>query len=489
MTLSNCERVLCCLIWIGGVLYSIYNVFLIRKEFTYLEDTYNDFAEGWLPQMPKKDVADFEWETVMKVFRTTAHYFIIHVVVSEYLRSYYIQLVPYWQSLISIIFLLQTVGLFGLLSILLQSVTFNYISLGKRKLVPWMTTGLWMTVVIYLKSAHCAEYLAKYFHFTEVQGYIVMLSLCWSNLRCLSYCLDDVQEKYKFVHFLSYCLYLPTLFIGPFIQFKDFNENFFGHQSTCLRERFWQLVVDLSRCIFWIFITEMSLHYFYINALAYQPEILQRMSNWALYGYGYCMGQFFHLKYVVFYGLSTSIAKFDHMKTPPLPKCIGRIHLYSDMWKYFDAGLYKFLVTYIYLPTLRTSQLYNKIFSSLLSFGFVYIWHGIEYNILIWTVINYIGICLENICNELVKLAPEVLNSSWRRRGLCILCSPLLAASAVSNFYFFAGSDVGNIFTHRIFQSSLMGNAALIFFLYGCCQLSLEVKHCEQNVYAKKKIS
>ncbi|KAK5648704.1 hypothetical protein RI129_003596 [Pyrocoelia pectoralis] len=480
MILSTFERTIYCGLWIGGVLYSLYNVFLVRKEFAYFEDKYNDFQEGWFSQIPKKDVADVEWESVIKVLKNTFHFFVIHVLVSEYLRSYYVQVVPYWQSLISIIFIQHNVGSIGVIVIIFQPVLFNYMSLGRRKYVPWVLTGLCLIVVIYLKSAHFSKYQVKHFKLTEVQTYILMVSLCWVNLRCLSYCLDNVHEKYKFIHFLSYCLYLPTLFVGPFIQFKDFNENFNYNEYEGLQKRFLQLTMNILRYGWWIFITELSLHYFYINALSYQTKLLQDMNNWTLYGYGYCMGQFFHLKYIVFYGLSTSIAKFEHIRTPALPKCIARIHLYSDMWKYFDVGLYKFLVTYIYLPTLGTCKFYNKLFSSLLCFSFVYVWHGIEYHIFVWTAINCIGVCLENIFSEVIKLAPIVFNKSWRRRLSCLICSPLLVASAVSNFYFFAGSDVGNIFVQRILESSMKSNGVLIFCLYCCCHLSLEVKKRER---------
>lgn len=58
------------------------------------------------------------------------------------------------------------------------------------------------------------------------------------------------------------------------------------------------------------------------------------------------MGQFFLIKYVVVYGLSHTFCKIDHVKAPSQPKCVARVHLYSDMWKYFDKGLYKFLVRY-----------------------------------------------------------------------------------------------------------------------------------------------
>lgn len=41
----------------------------------------------------------------------------------------------------------------------------------------------------------------------------------------------------------------------------------------------------------------------------------------------------------------------------------------------------------------------------------------------------------------------------WKRRFGCVIAAPLLAMSAMSNFYFFAGYDVGNIFVRKHFQS------------------------------------
>lgn len=76
-------------------------------------------------------------------------------------------------------------------------------------------------------------------------------------------------------------------------------------------------------------------------------KIVKSLNPWSLYTFGYLMGQFFHNKYVVFYGLPIAVAKFENINAPGLPKCIGRIHLYSNMWKYFDQGLYEFLFTWV----------------------------------------------------------------------------------------------------------------------------------------------
>jgi hypothetical protein len=72
-----------------------------------------------------------------------------------------------------------------------------------------------------------------------------------------------------------------------------------------------------------------------------------RLGAWAHYGMGYSMGVMFQMKYVVTYGLSCTLARAEQIRTPNHPKCIGRIHLYSDMWRHFDQGLYFFLRKYV----------------------------------------------------------------------------------------------------------------------------------------------
>ena len=104
----------------------------------------------------------------------------------------------------------------------------------------------------------------------------------------------------------------------------------------------------ILRYTFWYFVTELMLHYLYFSAFRYQPDIVKKFDMWTLSGLGYTMGQFFCLKYIFFYGISRPFVMSDGIEPPNHPKCIGRIHLYSDMWRYFDSGLYKFMHRYYY---------------------------------------------------------------------------------------------------------------------------------------------
>ncbi|KAJ8973383.1 hypothetical protein NQ317_012098 [Molorchus minor] len=192
------------------------------------------------------------------------------------------------------------------------------------------------------------------------------------------------------------------------------------------------------------------------------------------------MGQHFHIKYIVLYGLSTTCASFENVNVPHLPRCIGRIHLYSDMWKYFDRGLYKYLVRHIYIPTMKIVP--YKFLASLLCFLFVYIWHGVETYILIWSLLNYFGVCLEYMCASLkhkyfgMTKYSKAPDGQWFRRFKCLLTAPLLALSAISNFYFFAGTEIGNTFFLRIITESLTNTVYIIVILYCCCQVSEELR-------------
>ncbi|EZA56379.1 Protein-cysteine N-palmitoyltransferase Rasp [Ooceraea biroi] len=255
--------------------------------------------------------------------------------------------------------------------------------------------------------------------------------MCWIHLRSISLNMDSIDDKFSasnnFLQKLAYCLYLPTLFLGPLILYREFQESI---NPVNRSGRYWNyqklkpFISNLIRYTFWLYFTEFLLHFIYVNAIQYHPQVVQNLNPWALYGLGYCMGQFFLNKYVVIYGTCTSLCNLDDVKAPPQPKCIARIHLYSDMWKHFDRGLYNFLIRYIYIPAQRSDGCCGKLFASFLCFAFIFIWHGIQINIFIWALLNFIGI---------------------------------------------------------VFEKSFKVLSFLLFFLYCCCQVSVDVKSWEER--------
>ncbi|XP_049828005.1 protein-cysteine N-palmitoyltransferase Rasp isoform X5 [Schistocerca gregaria] len=243
-----------------------------------------------------------------------------------------------------------------------------------------------------------------------------------------------------------------------------------------------KLSLKILRFIFWLLVTDFSLHFLYFNALQQQPQIVRNIDWWSLCGLGYCMGQFFMNKYVVVYGLAGSIAEAEHILAPRPPKCIARVHLYSEMWRYFDHGLYLFLVKYIYIPCRgNDSSLIKKLGASFVCFIFIYLWHNTYDYVLIWSVLNFIGITVEGICRSVArsstyqKLEEMLLSPRNSRRFKAALGSPLFIMSALSSFYFLGRMEIGNIFVRRIFTGWGLANITLLLFCYCGCQVSLEL--------------
>ncbi|XP_017876478.1 protein-cysteine N-palmitoyltransferase HHAT isoform X4 [Ceratina calcarata] len=345
-------------LWIGAVLYSVYNVYLINPYFNYYDDLYGDFAPGWSWIGRKRDISDQEWRMWIPLLIKLAPWIFLHHFISQ-------------------------------------------------------------TIKILINSM--------------VNQVYDVLKL--SNVRHLAF--------------------------------------------------------NLVRYIFWIFFTNFFLHFMYFNAVQYHPELVRSLNPWALYGLGYCLGQFFLIKYVVVYGLNHTLCAIDCVKAPPQPKCVARIHLYSDMWKYFDQGLYKFLVRYIYVPLLKSN--FNKLIASFLCFTFVFIWHGMQTNIFIWAFMNFIGLNVESSIKS-AERSKSYLNVHKRymsktniRRLNCILTSPLLAVSVISNFYFFAGEEIGHIYIYEILHDTWYTTFILLFFLYCCCQVSIDIKSWELKRYSNLK--
>ncbi|KAG5891423.1 hypothetical protein JTB14_031489 [Gonioctena quinquepunctata] len=417
------------IIWVFSVLFSIFSFSIRAKDyFRNYRDEYNDFSEGIELLSTRRDKSDLEWESINYLLRHYYPWILLYMIVSEISRYFYKskEVLQIWHILFTTTYVLLKLGHIPLFLLLTQPVLFRTVKcLGSENIYTWICSGASIAYLTIYKSLNTEQDL---WDLNEYESYLFTMALFWMNLKCTSYYLE-----------------LP----------KSTN------------------TLDFFSLLFWFAFGHVCLHFVYVNSASLQLELIENLDSWSLYGYGYTMGQFFHLKYVVLYGLSTSIASFENIEVPHLPRCIGRIHLYSDMWKCFDPGLHKFLLRHIYIPLIRVT---NKPIASLLCFGFIFVWHGLEIHILIWAALNYIGIMIECLLWPVSKRNETKTNEPWTRIRDCLLASPLLAMSAISNFYFFAGKEVGDIFLRRISTDKPRNTIVLLMILYCCCQVSTQFR-------------
>uniref|UniRef100_A0A1B6DAC9 Protein-cysteine N-palmitoyltransferase Rasp n=1 Tax=Clastoptera arizonana TaxID=38151 RepID=A0A1B6DAC9_9HEMI len=329
----------------------------------------------------------------------------------------------------------------------------------------------------------------------------MVVSNGWMHLRCSSFCFDFIKNSKQkanwkdLITMLGYCFYLPVFFIGPIILYEDFSKAMMLPFEKWSWKRVLDLFINLSRFLFWLVVTDFSLYFFYAHALQYHIQEVERLGLWTLNGLGYFLGQFFCNKYIVLYGLAGTIAKAERYYAPPTPKCIARIHLYSETWRTFDVGYYSFLLKYMYIPLCGEKRnMTRKLSASFLCFCFVFIWHGMEISVFIWSLLNFIGITLEavgrSVANsELYKsLQKKTLSPTNIRRFNALITSPLFAMSAISNFYFFGGTNVGNSFFKQFYQGPWYFSLVLWLFLYCMCNVSIEIKEWELERKEKSKL-
>lgn len=183
------------------------------------------------------------------------------------------QVLKLWQIILPLLFLVCELGLMPLIVLLIQPCIFALINFCRSHIAVWSCNFLSLLLITVFKYLSGQEEYLILFKLSENQSYAVMLAVFWTNLRCVSYSLDILKhnEHFSVLNFFSYCLYLPTLFCGPFISFKEIQASQKGHEH--LSQRLLTLVVTIIRFTFWLFFIELCLHFIYVNAAGFQPEV------------------------------------------------------------------------------------------------------------------------------------------------------------------------------------------------------------------------
>ncbi|GLH15695.1 Protein-cysteine N-palmitoyltransferase Rasp, partial [Gryllus bimaculatus] len=458
-SLSFGEITFYCVTWVSAVFYSVYQLWDATHFMN--PNRYKAYEVGWSISV-KDDSSDYEWQMWVPFLLFKVPWLVSHFVGAELVRRNNIELLPVWYVLISAIFLLNYVGAFATAVLVMKCALIYALHLLRSRILLW---AVCVTLIIGYNMGDIVDVLSL----ERREHYMMSVCGSWVLLRCIGFCLDALKASpstprppmpVEFVLYLSYCLYLPVLFLGPVIMYSDFQV---GLKQTYKRWTFPRILcalLSLLRYVFWGLVIDAILHYLYFNSFVMIPKTV-RMGNWALYGYGYALGQFFMVKYVVVYGIGSSVARLEQIDAPHNPKCIARVHLYSYMWRHFDQGLYLFLLKYIYLPCCGHSKHYwNKLFASLMCFVFVYVWHTTHFAILIWTLLNFIGVTLEGLGKQISasaayrKWEDSTFSPQGIRRFHALLATPIFMMSALSNFYFLGSYAIGQVFVSRLLNAS-----------------------------------
>ncbi|VDP22478.1 unnamed protein product [Onchocerca flexuosa] len=228
--------------------------------------------------------------------------------------------------------------------------------------------------------------MLRYAHYLSSNPLLVVSFLCYTLLSYISYNLEAQNDRTRpeddtllkrYVRMLFYAFYPPYM-TALVVIYPDFERQIRERRNKIRNWR--QLIFFAVRIAFWWFFIHLMLHFMYFEWILYDSDYARAMPKNELVSLGMALGIFFHLRYVIIFGLPRFFALLDNMEPVDGPICLNRLTLYSKLWRHFDRGLYNFFKTYIYIPIcMPTFSIQRKIFGILVSYSFVLLWHGMQY--------------------------------------------------------------------------------------------------------------
>ncbi|KAI6219284.1 Protein-cysteine N-palmitoyltransferase Rasp [Aphelenchoides besseyi] len=320
------------------------------------------------------------------------------------------------------------------------------------------------TWVVWLSSLPILYVVMNHTTVLSDDPFLVLLFVSYTLLSYISFNLELVRGNIRpedrtvgarLLRMLFYAFYQPYL-ISLIVLYPDFERQFRERRT---RQRNWKRTFLLAlRIGFWWALLQLALHFLYFNSILHDVDFSARLPKNEFVTLGMAMCNFFHLKYVIIFGVPTVFALLDNMQPKDGPICIARVALISKIWRGFDRGLYDFFKEYLHLPICQpTFSFPRKILGILISYGFVLMWHGFLHHNVIWVLLNIIELIIEfgskgiYSIESVKKWREDHLSDTNFRRLLAWLQIVPFAFGLYSNFYFLGGSKIGYLFVDRIF--------------------------------------
>ncbi|WKX94176.1 hypothetical protein Q1695_011442 [Nippostrongylus brasiliensis] len=467
----------------SAIVYGFYCIYTVSRDY---EWTMGD--HGVLETLPligpvMKDVSSWEWANYSPFMWQYLTVFVGHTVVfnvgSKLLPEFWFTILYTLVSIAACAYYF-TPHLVAI-SLCQGAFTFGATHFYRHKSTIWISS---LPLLYYMM--HMSTMLSEnpFFIFTFVS---------YSMLSYISYCMDTLKGPVRaedntvaksFLRMLFYTFYQPYLF-SLIVLYADFERQLAERKH---RNRDWKGALFYAiRIAFWWVMIELALHFFYYEVILARVEYAATLPKDKFFALGLCLGIFFHLKYVVIFGIPTAFARFDNMDPQPGPICISRVMLFSKIWREFDRGLYQFFKQYIFVPICApTFSLPRKVFGVIVSYSFVLLWHGFYHHNIVWIALNIAALFMEMTAKSLYAI--ESLRR-WREKNISDVAfrrilGPLqvvpFAFGLYSNIYFLGGSETGASFVKRIFDEEtipLRWPGAFLLSLGVCyAQVSMEVE-------------
>lgn len=482
----------------SGAIYSLYKFFRTSQRWgQYMPVTpVSDSMFG-----SRQDQTDIEWYVWSPIILNfIIPWGLLHVLLAQVIRRFTPQHLCLFYIMFSVCLLMPVISVVGTMLCFIVPLLMYVVLMSRLKLLIWLA---WCLILMLFNTQLVTSYLEWCLEEVPEGDYKVSVVVAWIILRSLSFSLEvcDADPECELpplpllTTLLGYCFYMPFVFSGPYMPFTDFQKGLAEPYKEWTMRRIGYFILQFARFLWWMCLTHIALFYFYAHSLHFSPRLIKKMTSWSMAGFVYFLTVFFVLKYVVLYGLPSVLARMEGFDPPRHPKCTLMTYRFSDVWRYFDHGLYRFMLKHIYIPWVGSDKsTLKQVQGTALVFTFVYVWHGVSAQVFWWSTINFFGIVIEKLSDN-VQHNPQYIEwenrwvpGSWRRRmygiGAVCLYIPSLAALTI----FLSNLENATIVAERIFISGYPDTTAVTFFFMFCLgQISMELQNWKIRLKLKEQ--
>ncbi|XP_077536805.1 protein-cysteine N-palmitoyltransferase HHAT-like [Haemaphysalis longicornis] len=487
--------------WIGILLYAFYRVFEKKAE---IISAMSQEAEGFCEvyDCNERDFGDIEWDGIVNIAWSARYWFLGHLVAAQLIAKFQPQLLQCFYAGYSVLFM-------GL-----HFPAVVWLRIGIMLLALWASVQLRRKAVVYAAGAAMVAYTTINIPFVPhypIPPCLINGSLSfeaavfftgWNVLRCVSVAADLIDanregrtrpSRSMFLRELAYLLYFPSLMTGPITNCADFMKEPF-RPPLWSAKRLLEFLVRSGRLALGFLLTEGFVRLAYVRGAALCPQWLLSQSGWPLAGIVYFTTVHFYLKYNFCYGLSSLFFWLDgvYERHDLRPRCSLRISTASNTWRYFDIGLYRWILRYIYKPVVSHRwNMWRRFLGTCASFSFVLIWHSVRPNMLVWAGLNFLLVLAEMACTSVINSVPWAY---WRALYLSppteqvlrgVLCALSLVGVIASSFFYLTDVTIarGSLAKLLAFPVPLL---PVLLGLYCKAQVAMDVLEWEKTSQGTK---
>lgn len=470
---------------------NVYAVYAKSQDHISDFGSYN-LAPGWgILGGRLRDISDFEW-TYTKNLQFSIPFTLAtvgYVVMGRVTDAYAPKLKVSTGLIYSLICLTYTVGWRVVLMFILHTIVTFLASRSRNTVVVWAV----MLVQIAAINFQMFKTYQRPFFEDEAAFQNAIFGTAMSQLRLISFAVDccrnnrrkekvedevrpvSARPGWSLLDIMVYNFYLPLFIGGPVLTYDKFRNRYYQDPKPFTKQELLAIVKELLRYMFWMVLTDASLHFLYFPAFQQRKHLLIFLPDWAIGGIALNHLIFFQVKYIMLYGIPRTIAHFDRLDVPKPPICVLGTYLFSDFWRYFDRGLHELLMSCIYIPLGGSKHgLLRQLMSSLLCFAFVYYWHGSDLHLLYWALFNWIGVTMEQLQDMVIQkynldtLLKSKLSGANYMRLVGVLRTPAYICLAASNLVFLSGTNRAYVYFDRLLLAGWPYASITTFFLLYC---------------------